>query len=390
MLQAITKSGEYVNPALLSHEQINQLKKRKHRFYCPVCKNKLIIKAGPMVIPHFAHSSLHDCPNRSSGEGIYHERGKLDLFSWLTSQGYNVKLEYYLSSIKQRADLLINVGNKQVAIEYQCATIPLKEILKRTKGYQSAGIIPIWILGGNRMKRIGKQGLSLTPTEQNYLQQFPKDRYAKLLFYCPETKRIARYDLICLSGRHRSVGHLHFLQLEKATLGQVLQSHHAAIFTDQWLKEKKHFRLYLPKRTYAHERQFREWLYLNRLYPSLLSSWVGLPITGQWMMKVPIWTWQTRLCYDFFNKQSRFTLEQLQRFIQPYRKNISSQFPLLQKGEDPVLNYLNYFILGEKMVVEQEAYSVKGVIGQYQSVEQAIKNDQLIQINLKKRMYHHI
>ncbi|WP_440894916.1 competence protein CoiA [Amphibacillus sp. Q70] len=392
MLQAVTRNGDYVIPALLPHDQINQLRKSKMLFYCPVCKNKLIIKAGSKVIAHFAHQYFHECPNRAGGEGIYHERGKLDLFSWLKRQGYHVKLEYYLPKIKQRADLFISLPNKRIAIEYQCATIPLKEILNRTKGYQSIGIIPLWFLGGQRMNRLGKQGLYLTPIEQNFLHQTSNDQFPKLLFYCPDTKQIARYDLICLSGQRRSIGQLQFVQSKKITLVQLLQPHKLFIFTEQWLSEKRRFRLYLPKRTYSHERQFREWLYLNQLIPSLLSSWVGLPVPGQWMMKVPIWTWQARLCYDFFNKQSYFTLEQLQKFMQPYRKNINSQFPLIQKGEDkdPVLNYLNYFILGGKIIREHEVYSVKGKIGQYQSVEQAIRNDQFIQVNLKKRLYQHL
>src|SRR5699024_3757174 len=130
-------------------------------------------KAGPQVIAHFAHQMAQDCPNHARGEGVYHERGKLDLFAWFKKQGYQVTLEYYLTKIKQRAYLFIHLGHKRIAIEFQCATISIKEILDRTKGYQSLGIIPIWILGGNRMKRLGNQGLHLTSTDQQFLIQYP-------------------------------------------------------------------------------------------------------------------------------------------------------------------------------------------------------------------------
>lgn len=388
MLQAVTKNGDFVTLPLLPHEEIIQLKNSKSQFFCPVCQSQLLIKVGKKVIAHFAHRYQQECPNQERGEGVYHERGKLDLFYWLLKQGYPVKLEHYLHTIKQRADLFIHLNNKKIAIEYQCAKIPIDQILKRTNGYQAVGITPIWILGGNRMNRIGQQVLSLLPAEQNFLQQFLNDRWPKLFYYCPDVKQLARYDLICLSGRKRTIGQLRFMPLEETSFKHLFQPNHVEVFTDQWLVEKRRFRLYLPKRTYSHESQFREWLYLNQLTPSLLSSWVGLPVVGQWLMKVSLWIWQARLCYDFFNKQSHFTLDQLQVFIQPYRKKIYSQYPLLQRKEDPVINYLNYFILGGKIIRSRDGYFVNGRISQYQTIEQAFRNDQQIQNRLKNRMHY--
>jgi len=349
MLQAMTKTGKYVTLALLSRDEAQWYQKRKTPFYCPVCKGRLIIKVGSEIIPHFAHKSLISCPNQANGEGAYHERGKLSLFAWLKNQGYDVQMEYYLPSIKQRSDLFISLNSKKIAIEYQCATISMKEILSRTKGYQSINIIPIWILGGNRMKRLGKQGLYLTQTEQQFLHQFRKDQQPKVIFYCPDTNQFARYDMMCLSGQSRTVGQLQFLHLKNATFARLIQPRNINAFSTQWLLEKKRFRLYLPKRVYGQERQFREWLYLNQLIPYLLSGWIGLPVPGQWTMNVPIWTWQTYLCYDFFNRQGHFTMKQLQSYIQPFRKNITSQFPMLKRGTDPVLTYLKYFVLLDKI-----------------------------------------
>lgn len=386
MLQAMTETGEYITLALLSREEALCYQKRKVSFYCPVCKSKLIIKVGSEIIPHFAHKSLISCPNQSNGEGAYHERGKLALFAWLKKLDYDVQMEYYLPSIKQQADLFIPLTSKKIAIEYQCATIQMKEILSRTKGYQSIGIIPIWILGGNRMKRLGKQGLYLTQTEQKFLHQFRMDHHPKIIFYCPDTNQFARYDMTCISGQSRTVGQLQFRHLKKTTLAHLIQPLNLNTYPTQWLLEKKRFRLYLPKRLSGQERQFREWLYLNQLTPSLLSSWVGLPVPGQWTMKVSVWTWQTYLCYDFFNRHRHFTMKQFQSYMQPFRKNVTSQFPMLQKGIDPALTYLKYFVLLGKIGFKEDEFSPKGKVLQYQAIEEALENDQKMLKILKRRL----
>lgn len=385
MLQAISSQGDFLILASLSQDQINQLKKSQTSFYCPICKKPLVIKAGLRNIPHFAHQSTENCPNRAQGEGVYHERGKLDLYYWLKEQGYHVELEYYLKPIKQRADLIIHLAQKKVALEYQCATIPLKEILTRTRGYQSIGVNPIWILGGNRMRRLGKQGLVLPSIEQNYLSQYPKDLKPKMLYYCPNTSQFARFDLASFSSKARAIGQLQYLQINKTSFAEFFHSQTDSNFTSQWLYEKRRFRLKVSKYMSKKERRFREWLYVNQLFPSLISSWVGLPVPSQWQMNTSVWAWQAYLCYDFFNKNPVFSHQQLMTFIDPYRKNRSKQFPLLLREDDPVLIYLNYLIIGKKITRKDGLFYVKGKVIQYQSVEQALKNDRILHSYFKSK-----
>src|SRR5690625_928589 len=99
MLQAQTKDGKFVTLIHLSRKQIEQLR-RKERFFCPVCSERVIVKSGTKVIPHFAHQSNRTCANQ--GEGPYHMLGKLRLKRWLQAQGINVELELYIKEINQR------------------------------------------------------------------------------------------------------------------------------------------------------------------------------------------------------------------------------------------------------------------------------------------------
>src|SRR5690625_2465352 len=141
MLQAKTKFGKTVLLASLTKEEREIA--RRQSFYCPTCKKRVIVKAGPKVIPHFAHYQATNC-TASGGEGTYHEQGKLLLFQWLRRQRLAVQLEKYLPAINQRPDLLLTINQRQIAIEFQCSRVPSRQIRQRNQGYKQAGIIPLW------------------------------------------------------------------------------------------------------------------------------------------------------------------------------------------------------------------------------------------------------
>ncbi|GAE93574.1 competence protein CoiA [Gracilibacillus boraciitolerans JCM 21714] len=129
MLQAFNQHGELVPIWKMTRQEIEQ--RYKESFYCPSCREQVIIKAGIKNTPHFAHQQKSECVQ--TGEGSYHENGKKDMFNWLQSQGYHVKLEYYHPQINQRSDIFLQLGKKQIAIEYQCAKISKQEALMRRK-----------------------------------------------------------------------------------------------------------------------------------------------------------------------------------------------------------------------------------------------------------------
>src|SRR5699024_12473256 len=46
--------------AMLSQDKIKHIRYRTN-FYCPTCEEKVIVRAGPHMIPHFAHYSKSKC-----------------------------------------------------------------------------------------------------------------------------------------------------------------------------------------------------------------------------------------------------------------------------------------------------------------------------------------
>ena len=64
----------------------------------------------------------------------------------LSAGSQEVVLEPLLHKISQRPDLLVQSGQAEYPIEFQCSTIPISHLEERTDGYRRAGMEPIWIL----------------------------------------------------------------------------------------------------------------------------------------------------------------------------------------------------------------------------------------------------
>ena len=145
MLVAINDQGQSLAlTKSLTEATLKQL--RETNFYCPQCKEKLILKAGAIKIPHFAHTAYSNCDSSfAEGESYPHLLGKQQLFEHFHEKKYDVQLEKYLPDVQQRPDLLIRT-KCLYALEFQCSRIPIELIEKRTNGYNERGIIPVWLL----------------------------------------------------------------------------------------------------------------------------------------------------------------------------------------------------------------------------------------------------
>ncbi|WP_429971332.1 competence protein CoiA [Fructilactobacillus sp. Tb1] len=121
---------------------------RQHRYQCPICHELVILKQGNKMASHFAHHAHSDCIG-SESESQLHLLGKQKLFNDLCLIYSQLKLEVYLTDLKQRPDLL----NDHLAIEYQCSPITNLRLKERVRGYQSKQIKSIWILGMDYFKK---------------------------------------------------------------------------------------------------------------------------------------------------------------------------------------------------------------------------------------------
>ncbi|MBT2215439.1 competence protein CoiA [Virgibacillus dakarensis] len=379
MLQAKTKEGNLVMLALLTKKEISELK-TNGQFYCPSCQEKVVIKAGSKMIPHFAHRAKVNCPSHEGGEGAYHEKGKLMLYKWLKQQKLNVQLEEYLSEIKQRPDLLVTIDNKKIAVEYQCTRISLKEIRKRNEGYRQLGIQPIWIIGANRFKRLSRYQIKLDNFLHHFLHQFSKRFPLTLLFFCPETTLFSTFQDIYITTTKQAIGKLTYTLLNNMKFIDIFRQHRLPnqLLYTLWKQEKKRFRLRQRDRLYGSELAWHQWLYLKRTHFEYLPSVIHLPVSAQYRMCSPLWDWQSRICLDLLDPLPIGGHISLSTCVHLLRKHIisSANYPLITAEIQPIQQYL--LLLEQLNILKQQSpfhFTKQTNLLFYKNVEEALLGD---------------
>lgn len=192
------------------------------RFICPVCKQPVILRAGQIKVAHFAHIKGGDCA-ASEGETSEHLLGKKQLYAWAVKRHFSPRYEVYLSAIKQRPDLLIKIGARTVALEYQCSPISLARLQERNRGYQKLNIIVWWILGAPYQQR------RLSNVKIAQFTQKIAGRLG-LLFWSTTTKKFmygGHYQLIdfCKTNRPHMTSREIVIQQTKTIDRQLMQGH---------------------------------------------------------------------------------------------------------------------------------------------------------------------
>lgn len=138
MLLAKDSDGKWIH-ALNANKQ--------QTYYCPDCQEIVMLKCGKKVHPHFAHYATCQRSLLSENETIEHLQGKQMIYDMCCACQLVAHLEMYLPDLKQRPDIFITYGTRQIAVEFQCSRLAMEVMQQRTKGYQQAGIEVIWILG---------------------------------------------------------------------------------------------------------------------------------------------------------------------------------------------------------------------------------------------------
>ena len=194
ILTALHEQGLFVLQEHHTRAQLLELR-RTIQFYCPGCKDQVILKVGAIKTPHFAHLHHSSCEQSHEPETFLHLLGKSRLYSFLQQQQLSPRLEHYLPDIKQRADLL--VANK--ALEFQCSVLTAEQVSRRSSGYRSTKLEPIWIRGTQAIPHSGTGVFQIRPFEQEmflgdgdmpYLLSFHPEK--TLFIYFPNRLGIAK------------------------------------------------------------------------------------------------------------------------------------------------------------------------------------------------------
>lgn len=385
MLQAKLKNGKMITPAMFQKDELTRLKNRKESFYCPTCKERVILRAGEKVIAHFAHRAGAKC--QAAGEGAYHEKGKLLLYKWLLHQGLDVELELYLPEINQRPDFFLHVNKRQIAIEFQCSRISTDIVVARTVGYQKAGIHVIWVLGERLFRRRGSHTLIIDSFTQTMLHQFSRDYPLSLFYFCPLTSTIIKFQDIIFTRNTRAFGKLSMKSLPHINFPELLSANYLpkeSLITN-WRKEKNRFRKRRRNRAFGEELKWQRWLYQQGLHFEQLSGYVHLPVRNGYRIKQSNWIWQSRILYDIISPKqvgSTITLHQCRRIIKE-EELPPNLFPLVASPTDPVYEYLS--LLCSAQVLEQTStfsFIKRKEILIHKQLDDALKEDSVLILEL--------
>ena len=378
MLQAKLKNGQMIIPSMMPRTRLPLLK--KETYYCPVCAEKVVLRAGEKVIPHFAHSPKTLCPTASGGEGVYHEKGKLLLFRWLQKQGLCVELEAYLPEIRQRPDFLIHLKGRRIAIEYQCTRIAENDIIARTFGYKKAGIEVVWILGERLMKRKNAQTLSIDSFSKTVIHQFTPGYPFSLFYFCPLSKNLLKFQDISFTRKNRASGKLTLLPLDKSKFTDLFKEEFLPPTTVKqgWKRDRRNFRLRKRNRLFGEELKWQRWLYLKGTHFEQLPAMIHLPVPGAFTIHVPSWIWQSWIVLDIISPRPLHATISLEQCMKRLGKALLplERFPLLPPSTNPVLAYLKLLTtLGILVQTSGTSFKKAVPIHFHHQLEQALQDD---------------
>lgn len=378
MLSAINERGE-----LISIVNIEDKSLLNQAFFCPACKERVIVKTGSNRMWHFAHYHNSNC-TASEPESEYHLLGKKLLYEWLNAQNKTVIMEKYFSNIEQRADLYADRP-----IEFQCSTISDGLFYERTKNYCKIGEKPIWILGGNRLMRVGVNLFRLKRMDWLALHEAKDDAYQTfLLYYCPKKDNFAYLANITPVSSTKVAANIHYVarnQLNYDALFKLDPSLQNSIDPKLWQKVKTNWRVYPNRRK---QRAFyyinRMLLQINRSLP-LFPSEAGMPTKYSFWIETPPYLWQTWMLLQFVFPPSNRTefqfhevYSQFQSLVQRKIFNVR-KLPLLDNSHYSfaLMEYLHCLCeLGILAKTKKNTFAIKKNIELPHTLEEAMKMDE--------------
>lgn len=392
LLTALNEKGYKVS--LARPDQAKHLRSI-HHFYCPICSEQVILKAGEIRIPHFAHRKNSDCHSGfSEPESYEHLQGKQQLNEYFLEQGFEVSLEHYLPKLKQRPDLLISKNGLQYAVEYQCSPISRSILQKRTDGYVRAGIRPFWIVGG-------------LPYQKNKNHHF---ELAEFHFSMATRNREGPLSILSYHSLHKTVHLLSniipissrkvFARLQTAPLNTlqfplIFQKTNLNWSGTQWLSEKQKWLENKVRYGNIVNDSFLKAVYLSGHNPFLLPFVCGIPVAYMECIQNHPVEWQFFVWIDCLEKLEvghRVSLKYAEQKIKARIERgdiVLRTFPLSSdiSWKEALQHYFYNLAQLQYFIVEDNLFKVNKKIAVPNHTEEALKAEEMFYIGKTSRNY---
>ncbi|WP_353856112.1 competence protein CoiA family protein [Bacillus sp. Bos-x628] len=352
------------------------------KFYCPECRQEVRLKLGEHRMYHFAHIQFTACPFAIQGETAYHQAGKTTIIDWLKRLGHQPNLEKYIPSIQQRPDVTVVDGDVSYAIEFQCANISERELMKRNSGLRAAGMVPVWILGANRLNRKSAQLFSFSAIHWEMLRVSQRKR---LIYYCPIQQTLIYLDDIfafqpsktcaVMTVQPLSACHQISEMLHKQPKKQPLNK--------QWLKCVQQFRQRPPRILSGESKRLQQLFYQHHqtAFPFMPVE-MFIPLTEAYIFTSPVYVWQGYL-YDWMVRRKgnesltiQMLIKEIYRCVQAKEVKFRYANVTIEDVKAAITAYVKALLsCGFLQVIKEGNYRVTANQKPIRTLEEALKRD---------------
>ncbi|WP_181444544.1 competence protein CoiA [Bacillus sp. 03113] len=299
MFTALTKNGKLFRIFEQNNPKVLKEIRAKEEFFCPECREKVILKIGNKRLSHFSHANRKACISNAERESEYHINGKLHLFHWLQKQGLNPELEPFYPSIRQRPDIAFIYKNRLYAIEYQCSVISEELFIKRTLHYRKKKIIPVWIIGGRRVKRKSQNKVQFSAFDYLFLTKNANNQWV-FPSYCPQSRTWILLDHISPISSLHALSNFTIQKLDEISFRELFIPASYTFSMLDWKIAIRNYKHTLVLRHSKADKAFLQELYQNSLNPFLLPPFIGIPIPQAHLFETAPVLWQSYIVMDHF------------------------------------------------------------------------------------------
>lgn len=351
---------------------------KMYKYNCPACGSEVKLKSGNIRRMHFAHLNT-ECRASSEAETFYHLEGKAKLYQSLKISG-SPELEYYIPQTMQRADVFLRT-KQDFAFEFQCSTIHPSIIEQRSTLYESESIIPIWLIGKEKLGNI-QPYMKLSAFQWSFLQNHKKGESPYILSFCPQYS-VFHY-LHPLFGFNSLDSYIFSKTSKEWQLHPPHnRKHPPSYWKTKWLHSKRRWRYDFC--LYPAYQKLRNYCYMKMQIPlSLCPAAIGIPISSSYWFQTPVLQWQAWIYFDSIYHTPVDSIIHIPSLMNRFNQRIQhahvkvKQLPLVRFGDytNAIMEYLEQLcavgiLKKENDLVFRKAVSEK----RYNTMEEATAHD---------------
>ncbi|MBM7620617.1 competence CoiA-like predicted nuclease [Bacillus tianshenii] len=355
-----------------------QEKIRRYKYNCPACGSEVKLKSGNIRRMHFAHLDT-ECRASSEAETSYHLEGKSKLHEALKING-SPELEYYIPKTSQRADVFLRT-EQDFAFEFQCSSIQPSVIEQRSSSYQSESIIPVWLIGKEKLGNI-QSYMKLSAFQWSFLQNHKEGASPYILSFCP---RYSVFHYLYPLFGSNSLDSYIFSKTSKEWQLQpsFIKKQPPSYWKTKWLHSKKRWRY--THCLYPANQMLRNYCYSKVQIPlSLCPAVIGIPVKSSFWFQTPVQQWQAWLYFDSIYHTPIHYIIHIPSLMTRFNQRIQQahvkvkQLPLVRFGyyTDAVMEYLEQLCITGILEKESDLVFRKAVNEKkYSTLEEATAHD---------------